>query len=180
MPKLGEIIGPIKRSDPNSASLINLAGWGRKYQWQSCPDCCKERWVALGRNYTPSPRCKNCNWVNIGKASGSAKKGSWKGGRHIETSGYITGWVGPDDFFFSMATKRWRVMEHRIVMAKHLGRNLHPWELVHHKGIKYPIGSIENKQDNRIENLQIIVSGNTGSHNAKIKCPFCRKEFRIH
>ena len=41
-------------------------------------------------------------------------------------------------------------------MAKHLGRNLHRWELVHHKHTKYPAGSIEDKQDNRIENLQLV------------------------
>jgi len=40
-------------------------------------------------------------------------------------------------------------------MEKHLGRYLKPEECVHHKGIKYPIGSIENKQDNRIENLEL-------------------------
>ncbi|MBU1067552.1 hypothetical protein KKE60_07170, partial [Patescibacteria group bacterium] len=48
------------------------------------------------------------------------------------------------------------VKEHRLVMAKRLGRNLHCWEIVHHKGTKYPIGTIENKQDNRLENLQLV------------------------
>jgi len=41
-------------------------------------------------------------------------------------------------------------------MAKSLGRNLHPWEIVHHKHTRYPAGSNEDKQDNRIENLQLV------------------------
>ena len=48
------------------------------------------------------------------------------------------------------------ILGHRLVMEKHLSRYLMPEEVVHHKGIKYPIGSVENKQDNRIENLELF------------------------
>ena len=49
------------------------------------------------------------------------------------------------------------------MVAKALGRCLQSWEIVHHKGVKFPKGSIENKQDNRYpENLQLV---NEGQHN---------------
>ena len=82
--------------------------------------------------------------------------GRWKGGRRTE-GGYIYIRLAKDDFFSPMAKKAYGyVAEHRLAMAKHLGRCLHPWESVHHKGTKYPLGSIENKQDNRFENLQLL------------------------
>jgi hypothetical protein len=56
--------------------------------------------------------------------------------------------------------------EHRVVMAKHIGRPLRPGESVHHKN--------GNRADNRIENLELWVSSpRYGQRAADLLCPHC-------
>ena len=69
---------------------------------------------------------------------------SWKGGR-VRTNGYVRKFA-PDHPF---ATKGY-VLEHRLVMAAHLGRLLRPEEIVHHIN--------KDRTDNRIENLKLLPS----------------------
>jgi len=132
---------------------------GRKYPakfiWVACPNCGKERWVSLRRGKAVSQRCHQCAMVAyINEKSPGKYPSAWKGGRIKDANGYIRVRVYPGDFFYRMVTKNGYVMEHRLVMAKRLGRCLQTWEIVHHKnGIK---------DDNRIENLEL--TANTSEH----------------
>jgi len=122
--------------------------------WLGCENCGKERWVRIvkGKPYRNN-LCQSCS--QRGEHSGC-----WKGGRFKDKSnGYVLIKLQPDDFFYPMQTGMGYVFEHRLVMAKHLGRCLQSWEWVHHKnGIK---------DDNRIENLELTTKGNHSRQHGK-------------
>ena len=124
--------------------------WDGKFIWTACIGCGKERWVALLKNGdTKTKRCHSCaaKYYKLGVNTRGVNNVNWKGGRRVDAKGYIAVKVYPDDFFYPMATSWGYIQEHRLVMAKHLGRCLNRFEVVHHKnGIKY---------DNRIENLEL-------------------------
>jgi len=71
------------------------------------------------------------------------KNNQWKGGRFIR-HGYVF-ILNPEHPF---ATKSGYIREHRLVMEKKIGRFLQPNEVVHHIN--------GNRQDNRVENLQLF------------------------
>lgn len=118
-------------------------GGSNKYIWVACPKCRKKHWVSYRHyqfgKYKERGMCSLC---------AHGKKEYVKGYIKGIHKGYPCVKLYPNDFFYPMVTKNGTVMMHRLVMAKSLGRNLHRWEIIHHKnGIK---------TDNRIENLQLI------------------------
>ncbi|TET43041.1 MAG: hypothetical protein E3J60_01225 [Dehalococcoidia bacterium] len=152
MPKLGEII---------RAREFGITGGegSRQLIWHACEICGKERWVVILRGKPRNNKCRNCDH-RIG-----ATNSNWKGGRYKTPQGYILVWLHPDDFFYTMVDFRGYVMEHRLVMAQKLGRCLQPWELVHHKGIRYP--GIDNRSDNLEDNLELTIKGSHSREHSK-------------
>ncbi|WP_166820525.1 HNH endonuclease [Thalassoroseus pseudoceratinae] len=87
---------------------------------------------------------------------------NWKGGRLLQNQGYIQCLVRRNDPLFCMANCSGYVLEHRLVMARHLGRPLESWESVHHID--------GDRTNNHIDNLQL----RSGKHGSGVSCR-CRE-----
>lgn len=178
-------LGDISRRD-----LLGLKGRGRVI-YAACPECGRERWVPLK---CPEQLCKSCSGkeqrraldlnqaahksdckcyrCRLGKGYFKGENNpSWKGGKQTLSDGYVAVMVKPDDKFYGMAWKRSKggsdyVLEHRLVMARSLGRPLEKHETVHHKnGIR---------SDNRIDNLELWASNHVpGQRVSEAMCPHC-------
>lgn len=100
---------------------------------------------------------------------------AWSGGRHVDDNGYVKIWVPADAPFACMAQKHGNAgggyaYEHRLVMAKQLGRSLEDYETVHHID--------GNQQNNAPENLQL----RQGRHSKGkvLRCAACGSHNILH
>jgi hypothetical protein len=100
----------------------------------------------------------------ISKAVSGKNNHQWKGGKII-TSGKNK-YILIKNHKHPFATKTGYILEHRLVMEKHLGRYLKPEEIVHHIN--------RNTLDNKIENLKLFFNN---SEHSKIHHP---KGYQVH
>lgn len=150
MPQIGDLINN-KQLHPDKKER-------RTFIWTACSDCGKERWVRVKKGEPEYTRCHKCYGM-----SSRGKRNLYKGGKTFDKqSGRYRIWVASDDFFAPMRCSNGYVFEHRLVMAKHLGRNLQSFEIIHHKD-----GDTGN---NDIRNLELSTLGaHTLQHNKGYK-----------
>lgn len=145
MPQLGDIAKACEVTDSRDH---------HKVIWHACEDCGAERWVLLRRGEPQSARCFGCSRDYPGRIP-TVRRGPdhwhWQGGRSATTKGYVEVWLDPEDPLFAMAGKDGYVYEHRLVVARHLGRCLATDEEVHHRN--------GDKHDNDLSNLELLSKG---------------------
>jgi hypothetical protein len=151
MPKVGEIIS--RDSGTRRGK--------RKHVWAACEICGKERWVQLGKSIKRCTKCRRIGILHTEVTKDKLRNGHrgqnskmWKGGRYIGGGGYIYIWLSPDSPYFLMTLSNGHgygayVAEHRLVMAKHLGRCLESSEIVHHID--------GNRENNNLGNLKLAI-----------------------
>jgi len=132
----------------------------RNGRWEGGPIKRICQWCGEGftspRNAVKKGKGKYCSRLcgNRAIAPRGEDNNKWKGGKSISDGYiYILNKEHPN------ATKHGYVLEHRLVMEKHIGRYLYSWEIVHHIN--------GDKSDNQIENLELLPSNS--KHNKLIQ-----------
>ena len=167
-----------------STSTRENLGWKLRCRiiWSACPECGREKWVPLkwnGHLCSPChlrtvarPNTKGCKRPNAGAKQRGALNHAWKGGVKQHMDGYRYVMVTADDPMFPMVKSLTTptggyVLEHRLVVARSIGRPLTDEETVHHRN--------GDKQDNRMENLELWFGNHgKGQRVDDHHCPGCQ------
>lgn len=143
-----DIILTLYREGMNMLQVAKHLGINHRYVWEIVTQS------GLQRPYRP-PSGADHRWFN--------------GGRMINGQGYVSVLLPKDDPFAAMRNNRGRVLEHRLVVARRLGRPLFPYEKIHHKD--------GNKQNNDDSNLELWEKshgeGQRAHENHTPHCPTC-------
>ena len=142
------------------------------YDVHPCKACGKQIAFKYDRNQTLSRKfcSRGCNSRN----QMGAGHHNWKGGS-TNSAGYIRCSLFKFDKQYHellrpMMHKTFGVLEHRAVLAMHVGRTLTARETVHHIN--------GDKKDNRIENLELRVGPHGKGVRARdLSCPHCGKSY---
>jgi len=132
------------------------------YMWCACEDCGKEKWTRLRQGKPIHRYCRAC--VRLHNYSTSNRL------RGSKNNPYVLIRIKADAFFYPMVRKDGCILEHRLIMAKHLNRCLLPWEVVHHRN--------GEKKDNRLENLELL--GGNNKHNKLLNKEIKRLQRRVY
>lgn len=172
------------REAPALGTISTLRAQGLPGKWlgrvilSACPSCRREKWVPLKWD---AHLCNPCHvrlrWQpastrvvkpNLGVKQRGALNHAWKGGRKQHVGGYLYVTPATDDAIgVAMVGPNGYVLEHRLVMARYLGRPLLRTETVHHRN--------GHRQDNRIENLELWIGNHGAGQRAHERhCPGCR------